>query len=85
MATEEVSITEADTLAWRKALSIEEVVYNEDARTIKELCEEHGVGYRAMRSRILVAEAAGSVEKVKVHRINARGQRITTDAYILLA
>ena len=83
--TEEVSITEADTVAWRSALGIGEVVDNPDAHTIAELCEEHGIGYRAMRSRLRKAMAAGTVKKVTVPRINSREQRITTDAYILLA
>ena len=83
--TEEVSITEADTVAWRGALGIGEVVDNPDAHTITELCEEHGIGTRAMHNRLRKAMAAGTVEKVKVHRINAREQCITTDAYILVA
>jgi len=86
MATEEVSITEADTVeAWRGALGIEQVVDNDAALTINELCEKHGIGYRAMRGKLRAAMAAGTVEKVKVHRINTRGQRIVTDGYILLA
>ena len=83
---EQLNITEDEVLAaWRQALSIEEVVDNDDARTINELCEAHGIGYRAMHSRLRAALAAGTMEKVKVHRINVRGQRIVTDAYILRA
>ena len=83
---EQLNITEDEVLAaWRQALSIEEVVDNADAHTINELCEVYGVGYRAMRSRLLAAMTAETIEKVKVHRINVRGQRIVTDAYILRA
>jgi len=83
---EDLNITEDEVrAAWCETLGLEEVVDNEDARTIKELCEEHGVGYRAMHNRIRAAMAAGTVEKVRVHRMNTRKQRITTDAYILLA
>ena len=84
--TEEVSITEAEAVeAWRGALGIVEVVENPVARTVSELCEEHGIGYYAMRNRLQKAMAAGTVKKVRVRRINSRKQCITTDAYILLA